>query len=153
MAETKTKKPSKSKSSLIGNQAKPVVLDSTTKLDIDTNKVLIDNIIEAGLQSKLDISAIDKFTSISNARDQVYQLIDTMCNDSAVSAIIRTYTDDVCEVADNGHIVWCESSDPNISRFVNYLLNIMNVDKQIGKWVYCLIKYVDVYLRLYRQSD
>lgn len=105
MAETKTKKPSKSKSSLIGNQAKPVVLDSTTKLDIDTNKVLIDNIIEAGLQSKLDISTIDKFTSISNARDQVYQLIDTMCNDSAVSAIVRTYTDDVCEVADNGHIV------------------------------------------------
>ncbi len=153
MAETKTKKPSKSKSSLIGNQAKPVVLDSTTKLDIDTNKVLIDNIIEAGLQSKLDISTIDKFTSISNARDQVYQLIDTMCNDSAVSAIIRTYTDDVCEVADNGHIVWCESSDPNISRFVNYLLNIMNVDKQIGKWVYCLIKYGDVYLRLYRESD
>lgn len=153
MAETKTKKPSKSKSSLIGNQAKPVVLDSTTKLDIDTNKVLIDNIIEAGLQSKLDISAIDKFTSISNARDQVYQLIDTMCNDSAVSAIVRTYTDDVCEVADNGHIVWCESSDPNISRFVNYLLNIMNVDKQIGKWVYCLIKYGDVYLRLYRESD
>ena len=105
MAETKTKKSSKSKISLIGNQAKPVVLDSTTKLDIDTNKVLIDNIIEAGLQSKLDISAIDKFTSISNARDQVYQLIDTMCNDSAVSAIVRTYTDDVCEVADNGHIV------------------------------------------------
>ena len=153
MAETKTKKPSKSKSSLIGNQAKPVVLDSTTKLDIDTNKVLIDNIIEAGLQSKLDISAIDRFTSISNARDQVYQLIDTMCNDSAVSAIVRTYTDDVCEMADNGHIVWCESSDPNISRFVNYLLNIMNVDKQIGKWVYCLIKYGDVYLRLYRESD
>ena len=105
MAETKTKKPCKSKSSLIGNQAKPVVLDSTTKLDIDTNKVLIDNIIEAGLQSKLDVSAIDRFTSISNARDQVYQLIDTMCNDSAVSAIVRTYTDDVCEMADNGHIV------------------------------------------------
>ena len=29
----------------------------------------------------------------------------------------------------------------------------MNVDKQIGKWVYCLIKYGDVYLRLYRESD
>lgn len=105
MAETKTKKSSKSKSSLIGNQAKPVVLDSTTKLDIDTNKVLIDNIIEAGLASRLDISEIDKFTSISNARDQMYQLIDTMCNDSAVSAIVRTYTDDVCEMSDNGHIV------------------------------------------------
>lgn len=153
MAEAKTKKQSKSKSSLIGNQAKPVVLDSTTKLDIDTNKVLIDNIIEAGLSSKLDISAIDRFTSVSNARDQVYQLIDTMCNDSAVSAIVRTYTDDVCEMADNGHIVWCESPDPDISKFVNYLLNTMNVDKNISKWVYCLIKYGDVYLRLYRESD
>jgi len=152
MAETK-KKTTKPKSSLIGNQAKPVVLDSTTKLDIDTNKVLIDNIIEAGLQSKLDIGALDRFTSISNARDQVYQLIDTMCNDSAVSAIVRTYTDDVCEMNDNGHIVWCESQDPNISKFVNYLLNVMNVDKNIGKWVYCLIKYGDVYLRLYRESD
>jgi len=104
MAEPK-KKTSKPKSSLIGNQAKPVVLDSTTKLDIDTNKVLIDNIIEAGLSSRLDISSIDRFTSISNARDQVYQLIDTMCNDASVSAIVRTYTDDVCEKSDNGHIV------------------------------------------------
>ena len=55
----KTKKP---KSSLIGNQAKPTVLDSTTKLDIDTNKVLIDNIIEAGLNSTLDTSALERFT-------------------------------------------------------------------------------------------
>jgi len=153
MADEKKPRRPKNSNSLVGNQAKPVVLDSTTKLDIDTNKVLIDNIIEAGLSSKLDIGAIDRFTSISNARDQVYQLIDTMCNDAAVSAIVRTYTDDVCEKSDNGHIVWCESQDPNISKFVNYLLNVMNVDKNIGKWVYCLIKYGDVYLRLYRESD
>ena len=151
--ETKKPRKPKNSNSLVGNQAKPVVLDSTTKLDIDTNKVLVDNIIEAGLSSRLDVSAIDRFTSISNARDQVYQLIDTMCNDAAVSAIVRTYTDDVCEKSDNGHIVWCESQDPNISKFVNYLLNVMNVDKNIGKWVYCLIKYGDVYLRLYRESD
>ena len=98
----KTKKP---KSSLIGNQAKPTVLDSTTKLDIDTNKVLIDNIIEAGLNSTLDTSALERFTTISNSRDQIYQLIDTMCNDSAVSSIVRTYTEDVCEPADSGHVV------------------------------------------------
>jgi hypothetical protein len=29
----------------------------------------------------------------------------------------------------------------------------MNVDKNIFSWVYCLIKYGDVYLRLYRESD
>lgn len=152
MAETK-KSSKKPKSSLIGNQAKPVVLDDTTKLDIDTKKTLVDNIIEAGLTSRLDISALDRFTTISNARDQIYQMIDTMCNDSAVSAIVRTYTDDVCCKSDNEHIVWCESENPSISKFVNYLLNVMNVDKNIGKWVYCLIKYGDVYLRLYRESE
>ena len=148
--ETKTKKP---KSSLIGNQAKPTVLDSTTKLDIDTNKTLMDNIIEAGLNSTLDTAALDSFTSISNSRDQVYHLIDTMCQDSAVSSIVRTYSEDVCEPSDSGHVVWCESHDPKISKFVNYLLNVINVDKNIFSWVYCLIKYGDVYLRLYRESD
>lgn len=131
MAEEKEIKSKKPKSSLIGNQAKPTVLDSTTKLDIDTNKVLIDNIIEAGLHSTLDTAAIENFTSISNSRDQVYQLIDTMCQDSAVSSIVRTYAEDVCEPADTGHVVWCESSDPKISKFVNYLLNVINVDKNI----------------------
>jgi len=140
-------------SPLIGHQAKPTVLDSTTKLDIDTAKSLVDNIIEAGLSHTLDVSAIESFTSISNARDQIYQLIDTMCQDSAVSSIVRTYAEDVCEAADNGHIVWCESNNPDIARFVNYLLNIMNVDKKIFGWVYSLIKYGDVYLRLYRDSD
>ena len=153
MADEKEIKPKKPKSSLIGNQAKPTVLDSTTKLDIDTNKVLMDNIIEAGLNSTLDTAAIENFTSISNSRDQVYTLIDTMCQDSAVSSIVRTYAEDVCEPSDTGHVVWCESPDPNISKFVNYLLNVINVDKNIFSWVYCLIKYGDVYLRLYRESD
>ena len=123
-------------SPLIGNQAKPVVLDSTTKLDIDTSKSLVDNIIEAGLNSTLDTGALENFTSISNARDQVYQLIDTMCADSAVSSIVRTYAEDVCETADNGHIVWCESNDSNIAKFVNYLLNVMNVDKNAPKSIH-----------------
>lgn len=155
MAEEKktTRKPKQPKSPLIGSQAKPVILDSTTKTDFDTTKSLIDNIIEAGLSSKLDISALDRFTSISNSRDQVYQLIDTMCQDAAVTAIVRLYAEDSTEVSDNGHIVWCESPDPNISKFVNYLLNVMNVDKNIFSWVYCLIKYGDVYLRLYRESE
>ena len=153
MAEENAKKTKTPKSPLVGAEAKPAVLDSTTKLDIDTNKVLIDNIIEAGLKSTLDTAKLDKFTTISNSRDQVYQLIDTMCQDSTVASIVRTYASEVCQTADNGHIVWCESPDPKVSKFVNYLLNVMNVDKNIFGWTYSLIKYGDVYLRLYRESD
>ena len=147
------KKKTGNKSPLVGTITKPITLDQTTKLDIDTDKKLLDNIIEASISGNLNTAELEQFTAISNSRDQVYQLIDTMMKDSVVSSIVRTYAEDACEVADNGHIIWCESNDPNISKFVNYLLNIMNVDKNIFSWVYSLIKYGDVYLRLYRESD
>ncbi len=155
MAENKkeNKNTKKTSNPLVGRQAQPVTLDNTTTLDIDTKNTLVDNIIEAGLSSKLDIAKLENFTSISNARDQVYQLIDTMAQDSSVAAILRTYTEDVCEPADNGHVIWCEADDPKISKFVNYILNIMNADKNMYSWTYSLIKYGDVYLRLYRESD
>lgn len=143
----------KTKSGVVGNQAIPTILDNTTKLEIDTNKVLIDNIIDAGLGGGLSLTDIDNFTSLSNNREQIYTVIDTMARDSAVSAIIKTYADSACEVADSGHIIWCESDDQKVSKFVNYLLNVMNIDKNIYGWVYCLVKYGDVYLRLYRDSD
>lgn len=151
MAENKNKK--KTSNPMVGRGTQPITLDNTTTLDIDTKNTLADNIIEAGLSSKLDMSALENFTNISNARDQIYQLIDTMAQDSSVAAILRTYTEDVCEPADNGHVIWCEANDPKISKFVNYILNIMNADKNMYSWTYSLLKYGDVYLRLYRESD
>jgi hypothetical protein len=152
MAENKTTK-KKTSSPLVGSQTKPVTLDNTTTLDIDVKNTLADNIIEAGLTSKLDMAAIENFTSVSNSRDQIYQMIDTMAQDSSVAAILRTYAEDVCEPADNGHVIWCEANDPKISKFVNYLLNTMNADKNMYGWTHSLLKYGDLYLRLFRESD
>jgi hypothetical protein len=104
MAED-TKKLQNSDNSFIGSQTQASVLDTASKIDIDTKKILIDNIIESGLNGKLDTGSLERFTTISNSRDQIYQLIDTMAQDSTVSAILRTYTEDVCETSDNGHIV------------------------------------------------
>ena len=151
--EKKLIEPEQATSSLVGRQAQPTTLDNTTTLDIDVKKILIDNIIEAGLSSKLDIAKLENFTSISNSRDQIYQLIDTMAQDSSVSAILKTYAENICEPADNGHVIWCESDDPNISKFVNYMLNTMNADKNMYGWAYSLVKYGDLYLKLFRESD
>ena len=151
--ENKLTKPEQAPSSLVGSQTQAITLDNTTTLDIDTKKILIDNIIEAGLSSQLDIAKLENFTSISNTRDQIYQLIDTMGQDSTVSAILKTYAENVCEPADNGHIIWCESTDPNVSKYVNYILNVMNADKNMYGWAYSICKYGDLYLRLFRESD
>lgn len=153
MAENEKTTKKKTSHPLVGSQAQPVTLDNTTTLDIDVKKTLADNIIEAGLSSQLDITKLENFTSISNSRDQIYQLIDTMSQDSSVSAILKTYAENVCEPADNGHIIWCESNDPNISKFVNYILNTMNADKNMYGWAYTLTKYGDLYLKLFRESD
>ena len=150
--EAKTKKTIE-KSPLIGSIAEPTVLDSKARIDIDTNKELMDTIIEAGLSNQLDTSKLEEFTRMSNVREQMYQMIDTMMQDSSVSAIVRTYAENVCEAADNGHVIWVESADPKVSKFVNYLLDAINADKKMFGWAYALIEYGDIYIRLYRESD
>lgn len=146
-------KSKKAKNPLVGAQTKPITLDNTTKIDIDVSKALIDDIIEAGINGGLDTSALESFTSLSNSREQIYQIIDTMAADSSVASVIKIIAEEATEPNDQGHIIWCESRDPKISLFVNYLLNVMNADKNIYGWVYNLIKYGDVYLRLFRESD
>lgn len=101
----KKTEPKQTKTELTGRTAKPTVLDKTTKLNIDTTGKLADDVIEAGLTSRLRIDELDKFTSISNNRSQIYTLIDTMAKDSDVSAIIKTYADTACAPNDAGRIV------------------------------------------------
>lgn len=116
---------------LIGSGIEPTVLDNSAKVDIDIEGTIVDSILNTGLNTQFNIDELEKFTSIANSREQIYQLIDSMANDSTVSSIIRTYAEDACEPDDHGHIMWCESGDTKISKFVNYLLNVMNVDKHI----------------------
>ena len=86
MENTQSKKV---KNPLVGSQAQPTTLDNTTKIDIDVTKALIDDIIEAGINGGLDISAIENFTSLSNSREQIYQVIDSMAADSSVASVIK----------------------------------------------------------------
>lgn len=124
------------------------------EIGIDTNNTLLQSIVQAeGAASKLDMSDIQAFTQLSQNRDQVYQMLDTMSEDSSISAILETYAEDATEYNDNGKIVWVESDNPDISAYVQYLLNTLCVDKNIYKWTYGLCKYGDLYLRLYRNSD
>lgn len=123
------------------------------EIGIDLNNSLTDNILGAYEHSTLDTTALENFTSISQSREQIYQLIDTMSNDDRVSAVLETYAEDVCEPNDRGEIIWCESADPDVAKYVSFLLDSMNIDKNMYKYAYSLIKYGDIYWRLYRESE
>lgn len=123
------------------------------KTGMDTDGTFYDNIISAGLTNQLDTSEIDRFSTLSERRNQIYKMFDAMGEDSRVSAVLDTYAEDATEPSDTGRIMWCESDDADVAKLITFYLDSMNVDKNCFKWAHALCKYGDVYLRLYRESD
>lgn len=125
----------------------------TRMKEIDTDHDFYNNIIDASQNGIVDLNSINNFTNISRSRDTIYDLLDLMCEDPIIASAVEIYTSDACETNDNGNIMWCESDDPACLTTVNMLLNSLNIDKNSHNWVYNLVKYGDIYLRLYRQSE
>lgn len=146
--------PTKDNTNLIGKRTKPVPVDSV-EIGADLSDELVNALIEeSGVDyGGTDISALESFAHTAQTREQIYSLIDLMAQDDRIKAILDTYTEDVIETNEQGKIVWCESSDEDILKYVNYLLMSLKVDENSEEWVRSFIKYGDLYLRLYRQSD
>ena len=137
----------------IYNRKVKVVEVPEKNIGIDVDKNFAENIVNAGLNSTLDVAKLQSFTQLSQRRDTIYQLLDTMSEDPTISAALEIYAEDVTETNDEGRVIWCESENPEIVKFVTFLLDTMNVDKNIYKWVYSLCKYGDLYLRLFTESE
>ena len=120
---------------------------------IDTKGAFIDHILDAESTRSMDLSTIESFTQLSNNRELLMELLDTMAEDSIIAAALEIYAEDATERNPQGDIVWCTSSDDETASYVTYLLKALNINKNVYKWVYSLCKYGDVYLRLYRQSE
>jgi len=123
------------------------------KFGVDTDQTLLYDIASVQGSASIDMSEIDKFTNISDNRNELYALIDQMGADSRIAAILEIYAEDSTERNPQGNIVWAESDDGDIVKYVNFLLKSLNIDKNIYKWVYSLCKYGDLYVRLFRESD
>ena len=123
------------------------------QIGIDLSDSMLNHIIDGIQNSQIDMTAINSFTQVSRSRNEIYETLDYMSEDSIIASILETYAEDATETSDQGRIVWCESSDGNAGKFVTYLLDSLNVDKNIYRWAHSLCKYGDVYLRLYRESD
>ena len=122
-------------------------------IGIDTNNAFLTDLTDAIKNSVLDMSKLEGFTGVTQSRENIYRIIDTMAQDSIVSSILSTFAEDSTETNTQGKIIWAEASDGSINNVVNYILNMLNVDKHIYTWAMYLVKYGDVYVRLYRQSD
>ena len=132
---------------------KPIIPKKEIINDIDLDNNLYNNIIEAGKSSQIDIGSINSLAQKAQNRNDMYNIFDAMGEDGSIGAVLETYAEDSTETNDSGNIVWVESSDQHIAKMVEFLLDSLNVNKNIFKWCYSLCKYGDVYLRLYRNSE
>ena len=139
-------------SELTGKKVKPVPKEPK-EIGIDTDDSLVTGILDAVQAGSLNNSVIESFTTATRTREQIYGLIDVMGEDDRVSSVLETYAEDATATNDKGQIVWCESSDDEVNKYVSYLLDSLNIDKHVYDWTYSLCKYGDIYIRLYRQSE
>lgn len=108
---------------------------------------------EAIQSSQVDISSINALSNLAQNRESLYQTLDTMAQDPVISAMLEIYTEDATETNENGQIVWVEAEESEVTAYVEFLLDSLRIDKHIYKWMYSLVKYGDVYLKLFRESD
>jgi len=146
----------KNNQDLLGKKIVPVPVEEP-EIGVDLEDELINRLIddqdENQYSHSADLSELEQFIGVAQTREQMYALIDLMATDERIRAILDTYTEDTIETNENGLVVWCESSDDDVLKFINYLLASLKVDENSEEWVRSLIKYGDLYLRLYRQSD
>jgi len=131
---------------------KPIATTSP-EIGIDTERHFLDNLITSAQIGTLDISSIDALSNSAQSREQSYQLIDNMAQDTIIAAVLETYAEDAVQTNDSGKVMWVEADDAKISNYTAWLLESLNVDKHLYQWAYCLVTYGDVYLRLFRKSD
>ena len=136
----------------IGQKINPMPVPETN-VGIDTDNEFFKDIAELGDATSIDITTINSFSQLSNSRETLYQVLDTMAQDSTVAAILEIYAEDATEQNEQGQTVWVECDDANISKYIDFLLKSLGVEKNIYRWVYSLCKYGDLYLKLFRQSD
>lgn len=136
----------------LGKKIKPIPKPEKN-IGLDVSDEFWDAMMAAGDANVIDIGAINNFSQISNNRETLYQVLDVMAEDPLIAAALEVYVEDATEVNDTGDSVWVEASDADVNNYVNFLLNALQVNKHIYTWVYSFIKYGDIYLRLYRNSD
>lgn len=98
-----------------------------------------------------DFNSLNDLTQLSERRDQKYQVFDSMrINDSLAAAVLEIYADDITQPNPQGHLIWAESDDSDVSEAVNRLIRVLKIEEDLWSWAYSLVLYGDVYLETFR---
>ena len=137
---------------LIGKKIKSVPKEGTN-IGMDVDNETISNIVNLAINKTLNTSDLENFLTVAQTRESIYQMIDIMLQDSTISAIVEAYAENATEPNSNGDIVWVESENQDAVKYISFLLSSLQINKKAFNWMSELIKYGDVYLKLFKNSE
>ena len=136
----------------VGKMAKPVP-KSEENIGIDTKQEFASELLVGAEKQEIDISELMNFQTFAQSREALYQLIDIMGEDTLINSILESYAEDATQRNSEGRVVWIESDNADVQKYGQYLLDVLQIDKNAFSHIYSLIKYGDLYLKLFRESD
>ena len=113
----------------------------------DTLSDILNN--DINVSSVLSIGELDTFRTLSRDREKLYKTFDQMMQDSVVSTVIEIYADEVCQYNEDGKIIWAESDDKDVSKYVNDLLEKLKIEDNCWDHIYQWVYLGDLYLETF----
>lgn len=104
---------------------------------------------EINMTSILSMGQLDTFRTLSRDRENLYKSFDEMMQDSVVSTVIEIYADEACQYNEDGKIIWAESDDKDVSKYVNDLLEKLRIEDNCWDHIYQLVYLGDLYLETF----
>lgn len=130
---------------------KPIPLPNVgLELDNNLGKLLSQDTV---LSNNVNTSEVDKFSTVITTRDSLFNAFDEMAQDTLIASALELYADDCTEYNSDRDVIWCTSDNPDITKLVNYLLTTLNIDRDAWSHIYSMVKYGEVYIQTFRQSD
>lgn len=121
----------------------------TNERDSLNNRV--NEAVEAG--RRLDLSDLLNITTLKGDRNQKYAIFEEMVADGRIGAAVEMYANDTVQYSPDGKIIWVESSDTEVAKYANKLLDDLNIPENLWSYAYCLWLYGDVYLELFENTS
>lgn len=117
----------------------------------DSVNTKLNEAIEAG--KRIDLSDLLNITTLKGTRNEKYSVFEEMVADGRIGAAVEMYANDTVQYSPDGKIIWVESSDTEVAKYGNKLLEDLNIPENIWSYAYCLWLYGDVYLELFENTS
>lgn len=114
---------------------------------------LVDVLSDSESDNFVDIGALNEFRTMSQDREQQYQIYDDMKQDSVIASALEMYADDSTQYDRKGNVIWVDSEDTNIAAFGNRLIDILQLNENSWSYIYSLCLYGDLYLQVFMDNE